>query len=592
MHSNEISRRHLLQASAGLAAAANLPASGFEASAAAATPAPISLPRYIARRLAERGVTALFGVPGATCDEMFTAARAEKFEIIVTSSDLEAGYAADGYARLKGLGAVCVTYGVGTMSLVAAIGGAYAERSPLVLINGGPSAADLAGLRNQGLLFSHSIGKEQADFRIFSEVTAHAVRVTERDATRQVDAALSEAIRRQRPVYIEVPKDLWNRTYPAPASPLNITQPPTGEEPGLARTIINDLQGAARPALLLGIEIQRYGLAKEAAALVERLQIPYSTTMLAKSVIPETTTGFVGVYDGVNAPPSVRQIVEKADTILALGCVLGYQLRNFVRAPHRRKYLAADGTVREGTNARGKMELRALIRALHAVPWTPNAQLVARTRLPGLTFEERRKREQYPAAPVSHEAGLRYEDVLRSVSNALNQNVITISDTSLSMYPAADLNVVGTNAHLCNGVWQSIGYSVGAAVGVAVAQGRRPLVICGDGGFQMTAQALSTLVKYQLKSTVVVLDNGLHAIEQWLLDSSYFNSDANKPIPFLSVHRWNYAAISEAMGFTFARAVATTVQLDAALKDAATHDGPALIAATLKQHDLPSDLRA
>jgi indolepyruvate decarboxylase len=159
------------------------------------------------------------------------------------------------------------------------------------------------------------------------------------------------------------------------------------------------------------------------------------------------------------------------------------------------------------------------------------------------------------------------------------------------MYPAAELNIAGRKGFMCNAVWQSIGYSVGAAVGVGLAQARRPLVVCGDGGFQMTAQSLSTMVQQKIKAVVIVLDNGHYGIEQWLLDPDFFDGTSTPLKPYLALNRWNYVDLAKAFGFTSAKAVATAADLQQALTDARGATGPVLINATIKRRDLPSVLR-
>ena len=185
-----------------------------------------------------------------------------------------------------------------------------------------------------------------------------------------------------------------------------------------------------------------------------------------------------------------------------------------------------------------------------------------------------------------------YDDALREVSDFLDETFIAVTDTSLSMYPAAELNGHGARSFLCNAVWQSIGYSVAAAVGASFGQDRRPLVLCGDGGFQMTAQALSTMAQQQIRSVVIVLDNGEYGIEQWLLDPRYF-ADASAPLrPYLALNRWDYAQLARAFGFKAAYTVAEVPALREALAAAREATGPALICATLQKRNLPSQLRA
>ena len=169
------------------------------------------------------------------------------------------------------------------------------------------------------------------------------------------------------------------------------------------------------------------------------------------------------------------------------------------------------------------------------------------------------------------------------------EEVVLLSDTSRSMYPAADV-AVGQGGYLCNGVWNAIGFSVHASIGVAKATGRRPVAVCGDGGFQMTVQALSTLARRRLPAVVLVLDNGVYGIEQWLLDPAW-HGRGGAARDYLALPRWQYAEVATAMGVGFARGAVTPEDLRAALTGAFAQDGPALIQVAVRPHDLPPEAR-
>jgi indolepyruvate decarboxylase len=283
----------------------------------------------------------------------------------------------------------------------------------------------------------------------------------------------------------------------------------------------------------------------------------------------------------------VAAAVEGSDALLALGCVMGRQFRHLVTGRGSALLRAADGEVRLGKELAGKAELAPLVAQLRAQAW-PSRPAMATA---GLSFEQRRTSVPKIAATSSGEPGLTYDEALSTVSAFLDASFITLTDTSLSMYPAAELDITGGRGFLCNAVWQSIGYSVGAAVGVALGQSRRPLVICGDGGFQMTAQALSTLAAQGSRAIVLVLDNGQYGIEQWLLDPGYFAGGSAAPRPYLALNRWRYAELARAMGITSTVTVATPAELTHALAEARAATGPAFISVTIRRHDLPSELR-
>lgn len=570
MHDDGISRRGLLAVSAAVPLAPKL----------ALGAAAVSVPDYLLARLQQHGVKHLFGVPGATCDALFAAAASSPVEVVVTASDLEAGYAADAYARLRGLSVVSVTYGVGTLSLIAPIAGAYVERSPVVIINGGPSAEDLRVQRELGSLFSHSLGKEKSDLQLFREVTAYAGRAaTPEEVPKVVDAALTIALTQQRPVYIELAKHLWDAKCAPPGDALSPTVAPSGQEGALATKLQTALSAAKKPVVLVGIEVQRLGLAAQVTKLLGAMGVPWATTFLAKGTLNEETAGFVGVYAGDRSTPEVKALVETSDAVFALGVVLGRQYR---RLATKGVLLAADGFVRIGKQTT-TAPLTHLVAALSALTWSKRAS----PSLADPSFDARRA--SLKRAPKTG-AGLSYDEVLSAVSRQLDASSLVITDTSLSMYPAAELDLSRGSGFMCNAVWQAIGFSVAAAVGAAIAQEKRPLVICGDGGFQMTAQALSTMARRQLPCTVLVLDNALYGIEQFLLDASFFKDPTRPPKKYLELNAWKYTQLAAAFGVANTAAVATVEALTQALTAAKTAKGPTLIQVAMSPRDLPAGL--
>ena len=613
----DLSRRDVLQTVAALAAlnalgAAATPASAcstLTAAPAATGTAAISVSRYIHRRLKQHGCNVLFGIPGKTCEHLYDQAAAEQVRLCVTASDLEAGYAADAYARLKGLGAVAVTYGPGTLSMVNAIAAAYTERSPVVVINGGPSDGELDLQRTLDVRFTHSIGRTASnaealtDLAIFRAVTGHAERVTSAmQVADAVDRAIEMAVKLHRPVYLEIAKTVWAGTVAPPASPLAFATQPAGSEAAQAATILRRLQSASKPVLLLGIEIARCGFAERVTALLDRLQVPWATTLLAKTVLAENTRGFVGVYEGQRASPTVKRVIDEADQIVMLGTVLGNWHRHLVDPPRDRNIRIGNGQLRIGTAAPAGCDLGTLLTELQRGPWSPTSAQQQAIRgwrdamqLSSLSFDHRRRLPRRPGSTSGSDPGLTYDEVMGTVSDQLDASHVVITDTTLALYQAGELDVKGRNSFLCDSIWQSIGYSMGASVGAGLAlteQGnRRPLVICGDGGFQTTVQGLSTLVRQSIRAIVLVLDNGSYGIEQHLIDAdgSYYSS-SEPPLAFVTLNRWRYADLARAMGVPVAIEVDTVAGLRDALRQANAATGPALISVKTKQRNRPSEL--
>jgi indolepyruvate decarboxylase len=532
---------------------------------------------YILKRLSEQGVDRLFGVPAAYCAPLFDAAPHHGIQSVVTASDLEAGYAVDGYARTKGLGAVSVAYGVGTLSMINAIAGAYVERSPVVVINGGPTASHLSNLHQFDVVFSHSIGQDATDLAAYKLVTASAARAAKvADVPGVVDTAIKTAIISKRPVYIEINMAIWELTCPMPSGPLNLTMPAAGTEHQLAQTIVSLIRAATKPVLLVGTEIQRYGLADKVADLIAKLGIRWATALQSKAVLAEQGAGWLGVYDPPHSRSSVKQAVEQADLLVTLGCVYPGGFAPVVSNSFGHMVQIYDGKVRIKTAAKKKADLRTLVSALvteaaHAPPMSVPAGVV-------------------PVAPDPAAGPLTYKQVFERIAVALDDSWLVIPDTFLGIYSAANLPVQGRDGFLCSAVWATIGHSVSAAVGAAFGSSRRPLVICGDGGFHMTAPTLSTMVQQGCNPVVVVIANGIYGYEQFLVDASYFNSATAPPLPYAVISQWDFVKFAGGMGVQYAQLADTAAAFDAAIAGAKAFSGPALIVATVDPHGLPAEL--
>lgn len=576
---------------------------------------PYTISHYIIERLQQCNVDVLFGVPAVYCAALYSAAQdVPNFRTIVTNSDLEAGYAADGYARCRGLSVVSVAYGVGTLSLVNAIAGAYIERSPVVVINGGPSNESVEHQTKTGILFSHSMGRPHSDLETFKPFTVFCERVSaQADIPRLVDAALKAALTRKHPVYLEINQAWLGAPAQRPTRPLDLSVAP-GTAVTAAQTIGTQIRAAQHPLLIVGVEIERYSLQTSLQAIIDKFQLRWVTTLLAKSVLPERAEqGFVGVFSGDKAAQSVVDAVKQADLIVALGAVFGSGHARLMNQRLDRTIQAWDGQVTMRAGPPQRASIAALVTALAAAPLTEIAatapvspaaslHLLGDDTLGQHEYAVDGDRSSPPrvaegqvavANPTPVPNGLNYSDIFQAVGDAsfFDASMAAIVDTCLGIYPAASLRMPGPRCFVSGCIWASIGHSVGAAVGVAAAGDKRPVVICGDGGFHMTAPALSTMVHEKQNAIIVLVDNGLHGYEQYLLDSTYYRSTTRPPVPFAVLSRWDYTAFATALGVERVAKVDTLASLRTALQQAkALADGPAFIHAVVRSRSLPSPL--
>jgi indolepyruvate decarboxylase len=577
---------------------------------------------YLIERLSELGASHLFHVPGNYTAQFLSRAQASgRLSCVGTINELEAGYAADAYARLKPIGVACVTYGVGSFSLYNALAGSYVERCPVVLINGSANADKAEALVKHGVLFAHAIDTLRTDESIFKPITcATAVIVDPADAPRQIDRVLSACFAQKKPVYLEVRDGVWLLPCAQPVQPLKVAEPdaPTAARldaaaQAAAQRIRERVLESSHPILWGGEELQRLGLEGLFEELVAATGLKYTTTLMAKSLMGESSPNspqqqrpeFLGVYDSKFAPPAVRQVVEGSDCIVALGTILADFYGDIVSKSHDSMILAAGGAVRVGREIFPGVDLSRLMRELVRLF---RAKSLRKSPPDGADALGRSHLVMMGDAVADAAEGpgeMSWHDAFRVIDETVDPDTYVLADTTLGLFLAAETLIAKPKHFVAQTAWLSIGYAVGAATGVAtlLESHEHALVLAGDGGFQMVAQSLATLVKLRKPVTLLVFDNALYAIEQYLVNHRYFAQDNPAPADFFceldldpsepsgtTKRRWDYVRFAEALG-AVGRLACSPAQLAEALTEArARRDGPTLIAARIASRALPKEL--
>lgn len=572
----------------------------------AAETGPCNVARYLATRLAQMGVGHLFAVPGDYAGHFLTTIDQEGAAIgiqrVGTCNELEAGYSADAYARLRGAGAACVTFGVGTFSLLNALAGSYVEQLPVVLVVGSPNSASRNTERREGVLFHHSTGTLSADedsvrnVTVWREVVRDPVRAPE-----QIDRALRECLTWRRPVYIEVLANVWWLEC----------EPPRGRvEPGplplLAESLekavdatLEHLWAAKRPVIWAGMEVQRYGLQALLMEIVRETGFPFATDLLAKGVVPENTKGFIGCYDGASAQPKTKRLVEKADWLLGLGNLVTDDFLDLVANSYGRMSLACNNSVRVGTAVWDCVPLQAfmerLLQRLREKKYGVPAGALKTLAAVGAP-EQKLLAEEEPGKGLlkgTASPQVTYDRFFRRMNRWVDDGMILMADTTIALYSAAELPVNVADGFIAQAAWNSIGYTTGACLGAGFADpARRPVVFTGDGGFQMVAQALSDVVRAKHGAVVFIFDNELYGIEQAFVNVKYFTA-GEPPEDFDLLHGWDYARLTDVFRGGWSATVTTMKELDAALKQAkANTDTLSLITLKIPQKDITKQMLA
>ena len=251
---------------------------------------------YLIERLRLLGLSHVFGVPGDYVLGFFKQLSDSALNIVTTCDELNAGYAADAYARIRGIGAVCVTYSVGGLKVVNATAQAYAEKSPLIVIAGAPGIKERIG----NPLLHHKVRTFNTQKKIFEEVTvASAVLDDPHTACQEIDRVLSEAVRIKRPVYIELPRDITFARVKPPHQ-ASVPRAEDTSDPNTLQAAIDDavmmINESQQPVVIADVELHRFGLQDKLLALIDKAQIPVAATILGKSVVYEYHPLYMGIY--------------------------------------------------------------------------------------------------------------------------------------------------------------------------------------------------------------------------------------------------------------------------------------------------------
>jgi indolepyruvate decarboxylase len=283
-----------------------------------------TIAEYLAIRLAEIGIRHIFSVPGdfivpflQTIDDLGVISR------VGNTTEMEAGYAADGYARICGVGAVAVTYGVGSLSVLNAVAGAYVERVPIVVVNGSPGTDKRLIDRDTGLTWHHMIvDAESRDLSIYRNITAMAIQVNNPSrAPLDIDAALTTCMSERLPVYLEMFEDLYGVLCQRPTSPL-VMAPVPSVAANLAAAVtaaVEKIRSANHPLIWAGAEIRQEGVADQLEELIAQTGISFTTSLAGKSVISESNQLFRGVYDGLSSNAATAALFNASDCLITLG---------------------------------------------------------------------------------------------------------------------------------------------------------------------------------------------------------------------------------------------------------------------------------
>jgi indolepyruvate decarboxylase len=473
----------------------------------------------------DAGAQEIFGIPGDFVLPFFKIMEeSHVLPFYTLSHEPSVGFAADGAARWRcAPAAAVVTYGAGALNMVNPIAAAYAEKSPVIVLSGGPGVSE----DHLELLLHHQTKRLDSQFEIYSEVTCARTRLSNPEqAPQEVARVLSSCLTESRPVYIELPRDqLFQPCRPAPTARRDDTHDPDALA-ACVEEIVELIASAVSPVLLVGVEIRRFRLERKVAAITRKFGIPVVTSFMGRGLLVDSDAPLVGTYLGIAGDPTITDLVENSDALVLLGVILsdtnlGISKR---RIDLRKCIQAIDGRVTLGFHVYPRIPITALVDRLLHCDVAPRSIGLQPTPAGPMTFSADDKR-------------MTPDDIAAGLSELFRRHgpLPLVADVGDCLFTAMAID----HTHLAApGYYASMGFAVPAALGVQVASGLRPVVLLGDGAFQMTGWELGNSRRYGWDPIVIVMNNSGWEMLRAFEPESRFND----------LGEWNFAELAQALG--------------------------------------------
>lgn len=496
---------------------------------------PIDVAEYLFTRLHQIGIRSVHGVPGDYNLVALDYVPKCGLNWVGNCNELNAGYAADGYARINGISALVTTFGVGELSAVNAIAGAFSEFVPIVHIAGQPSTVS----QRDGMLLHHTLGN--GDYNVFANMNAGISCAVAKlndphQAATYIDSALRECWVRSRPVYITLPADMVVKKVEGERlkTPIDLSPPQNEEEKEdyVVDVVLKYLHAAKSPVIVVDACAIRHRVLDEVRDLVKKSGLPTFVAPMGKGAVDETLPNYGGVYAGDGSNPGVKDRVESSDLILSIGAIKSdfnttgftYRIGRLNSIDFHSNYTAVRYSEYPGVGMKGV--LRKVINKMGKVNITPGPKIA-----------------NEPKEDTSSVSTITHSWLWPNIGEWLQENDVVVTETGTANFGIWDTKFPKGVTALSQVLWGSIGYSVGACQGAALAVkekgDRRTILFVGDGSFQLTVQEVSTMLRNNLTPIIFVICNEGYTIERYIhgWDSSYND-----------VQQWKYKDLIPAFG--------------------------------------------
>jgi indolepyruvate decarboxylase len=517
-----------------------------------------------------QGVRHAFGIPGDFALPTFRWLEASKIDLMTMTHEPSVGFAADAYARVHGLGVACVTYCVGGLNMLNSIACAYAEKSPVIVISGGPSPMD----RKHDSLVHHKVRTFDTQRRIYDEVTcASAVLLDPETAAEEIIRVIEEVKKQCRPGYIEIPYDIVDLPITLPRK-RTVSKPVSNTDnlKAALAEVAQRINKSKKPVIIADVELHRHGLTDLAIDIAKKFNIPIASTLLSKSVIAETNPFYIGVYSAAISEPVCQKYVETSDCLILLGAFLSDVFSGF-HATHKldrsKSILATTEKTSIGYHSYEHILFKDFLEGFKALKLKPKA------------FKNPYKRtELKPLSATESKQPLDVDNFFRILALTMAEDATIVCDTGDALFGAVGLRTTQSTSFISDAYYLSMGFGVPASIGAMAAKPKsRVYTLVGDGAFQMTGMELSTCAKYNLHPIVCILNNDGYGTQRYIIDGDFNN-----------IHRWKYSKVRDVLDYGKSVQVHTKGELEKALKAATASKEMYIIEVMIPRDDCSKQL--
>ncbi|OII77277.1 pyruvate decarboxylase isozyme 1 [Cryptosporidium andersoni] len=501
----------------------------------------ISISAYLCMRLKELGCDHIFGVPGDFSLSFLNVILKSEVKYINTCNELNAAYAADSYARIRGIGALSTTFVVGELSAINGIAGSFSEDVPVVHIGSAPATAH----HKKKTLLHHSLYDYSISKRMYDMITIDSVKIDNKEsAARDIDRVLINCIKHSKPVYIQLCADYTNELIDKPTSPLKIEHRKSNESnlDTVMKQILSLLKKSQQPVFMPGYELLRFRKTELMKELLEVSKIPFATMIMGKTVISEHHPLYIGLYFGKKGDPHVTQYIEESDCLMIIGEKLMDFNTGFFSATlpenHTLHCNFGKATIGDCSVDEVFVEdiIERLIQAYKSGELKPYNFQSATPPYPQAMHRFTHRPQKRLALERHHTLSL--DRMFDTVVSSLPEGVNVLAETGTSLFSASEVMIPNNSQFFGQSFFGSIGYTVGGLVGLCFASPKRTFAFIGDGSLQVTVQDISTILKNKHNPVIVIINNDGYTIERVICDH-----------PYNDIAMWRYSKLAKLFGF-------------------------------------------